>query len=302
MTNKEILTDLSSKVNETILAGEYGGWDDLCVELQLGDSSRSYDGIVIWGEENDSNEKFFSVSLRKGLTVDDPGTEILSRFSNSNSMEDLENTIMDTLISVDRRQSHPISQDREAEMDRFLRINGRAFSFDEVARALGLYVSSESKTVQVELCQRVDSGILVAKGSFFDHDDYPGIDLELQLPSEKDSMPVLISRTEQPHPEGEPHSLRTYGYTREDEYFMFFDSDIRPDDEVDVDMKAPVLTVSGNIYRPVEVFSENCYIQYKGYSERDMMKDSLDNKIRSTSISSTAESSSSHKKIDSPTR
>lgn len=280
MNNKEIVNDLTNRVSNEMLYGFHSTWEDFCVEMRIRDPARPFDGIVVWGETNDNGDKFFSVSLRKGLRDNDPGTEIVKRFSDSFSTEDLEKAVIDVLLASELNRSNQPVPEKEELRDRFLRINGQEFSFDEVARALGLDVSPELEPVQVALCQRVDSGVLVAKGSFFDHDDYPGIDLELQLPAEQDSMPIMISRTEQPRLEGESHNLRTFGYSRENEYFMFFDSDLRPDAEVDQEPRDQALTVSGDRWRSVEVFAENPYIEYKGYSA-PALKESLESKIQS---------------------
>lgn len=149
-------------------------------------------------------------------------------------------------------------------MDRFIRVNGRDFSFEEVAKALGLEVASHLDPVQVHLCQRVDDGILVAKGAFFDKDDYPGIDLELELPAEKDSLPVMISRCEQPRADGEARGLRNFCYSRADEYFMYFDVDTRADDVVDKEGVEATLVLSGSRSADVDVYEENSFIKYKG--------------------------------------
>lgn len=184
---------------------------------------------------------------------------------------------------------------KKEAMNRFLRINGQEFSFDDVVKALGIEVSPNIQPVQVELCQRVDSGVLVAKGAYFDQDDYPGIDVELHLPAEKDSIPIMVSRTEQPQPDGEDHALRTFGYDRNNEYFMYFDTDLRPDAQVDEQMLRPSLTVAGNPGLDVDVMADNPYVNYKGYSSLVSQKEGLDSKIHAASSRSLQDQSYSDK-------
>lgn len=164
-------------------------------------------------------------------------------------------------------------------MDRFLKINGAVFSFEQVAKALGLQLSA-NESVKIDLCQRVNGGILVAQGAPFDNDDYPGLDVFMELPPEKGSFPVMITRTEQPRPEEEVHSVRTYAYSRSDEYFMYFDVDTRSDEEVDKDFSIPQVVVSGGPHYPVEVVSENSYFRYCGKLAPITRKASLDEKIQ----------------------
>ena len=295
MNNKEIVSNLINKVQDTLTASEHATWEDLCVEMEIRDDSRPYDGIVVWGEEDDFGVKYYSVSLRKGYSETDLGTEIVKCFSDYFSLESLEKAVIDALLAAEMNHNNSISPKKETQNDRFLRINGKEFSFDKVAEALGLNPSPNREPVQVELCQRVDSGVLVAKGSFFDHDNYPGIDLELQLPPEKDTLPIMISRTEQPRPEGEEHPIRTYGYSRDDEYFMFFDSDLRSDAQVDEKPISPAITISGNRDYSVDVSCENPYVNYKGYSAPSLAN-SLEARIQSAA-SRSAENHSPEKDL-----
>lgn len=149
-------------------------------------------------------------------------------------------------------------------MDRFIRVNGKEFSFEEVAKALGFEVAPHLDPVQVHLCQQIEDGVLVAKGAFFDKDDYPGMDVELELPEEKDSMPVIISRTEQPRLDTEERGVRTFCYNRENEYFMYFDVDTRTDDEVDKEIDVPSVVLSGSRLAEVDVYEENTFVRYRG--------------------------------------
>lgn len=156
-------------------------------------------------------------------------------------------------------------------MDRFIRVNGKEFSFEEVANALGVECDPQREPVQVHLCQRVNDGVLVAKGAFFDNDDYPAIDLELELPAEKDSMPVMIFKTEQPrvaggYSDGYP-GVRSFVYNRDGEYFMYSDVDSRADVVVDRDGMEQRVMVSGSPTCDVEVYQENSWARFMGQKD-----------------------------------
>lgn len=151
--------------------------------------------------------------------------------------------------------------------DRFIRINGKDFSLDDVAKALGIQPEND-KPLEVDLCQRIDAGVLVARGSNIGGDEYPGIDVELELPKEKDSLPVMLSRTEQPRPDGDVQNVRTFCFSRLDEYFMYFDADLRSDKEVDELAIPPHLCVAGNPgFNPV-ITADNRYVDFEGSTER----------------------------------
>lgn len=156
-------------------------------------------------------------------------------------------------------------------MNRFIRINGKDYSFDEVAKALGIKCDPQREPIQLHLCQRVDDGILVAKGAFFDNDDYPAMDLELELPAEKDSMPVIISKTEQPRVDGGYsdgyQGVRNFVYNRDGEYFMYSDVDSRADEIVDRDGMEQRVMVSGSPVCDAEVYQENHYVRMMGRKE-----------------------------------
>lgn len=172
----------------------------------------------------------------------------------------------------------PLAEDTPVP-NRFLRINGENYSLDTVVRALGVFIP-ENESVQVSLCQRVDAGILVAKGAALDQDDYPGIDVELELSADKDSIPIMISRTEQPRPVEEEHALRTFCYDRTDEYFMCFDVDVRPDREVEEHYFPPELIVSGSPDNCVVVSCENQYVDFQGVQNVTPKKESLQTLIQ----------------------
>ena len=145
-------------------------------------------------------------------------------------------------------------------MENFLRINGHKFSFEEVAEKLG-FVNLD--VTSVALCQKVPAGTLIATASGGKNDPYPCIDLELELPDDAQSCPIILAHVEQPMDE-ENSSVRTYLYSRGDSYIARMDADTRPDDEEELNPYVPEIIISGEPGYEVEVFSENPYVCYRG--------------------------------------
>lgn len=148
--------------------------------------------------------------------------------------------------------------------NRFVRIDGREYSFAEIAQRLHPDDPSITSNPEIQLCQRVKDGILVSHCSYTEHDNFPFMDVELELPEEKESLPVLISHTEQPDESVDDPHLRTFCYDRTDEYFMSFDTDTRSDAEVDKTPSQTSLVVSGNPWNEIKVFTENQYVSFEG--------------------------------------
>ena len=165
-------------------------------------------------------------------------------------------------------------------MNRFIRINGKEFSFEEVAKALGVECDPQREPVQLHLCQRIDEGVLVAKGAFFDKDSYPAIDLDLELPAEKDSMSVPIFKVEQPRVDGAYsdgyQGVRSFVYNRDGEYFMYSNVDSRADEIVDRDGMEQWVMVSGSPRCDVEVYQENYFVRMMGRRDFDYTVASLE--------------------------
>lgn len=159
--------------------------------------------------------------------------------------------------------------------NRFIRVNGQDFSFDEIAKALGVGIQDGKTDHTIQLCQRVNAGVLTAEASP-EGDNYPGIDVELQLPQELETAPILISRTEQPMLEEGPEALRTYCYSRYDEYFAYFDADTRPDKEVDNLTFPPSLAVSGGTFYDVEVTAEDPHVKFNAFHPRRYRRETPD--------------------------
>lgn len=225
-------------------------------------ASVSIDG---WRTEDD-NEQGFVIAR---VILSKHGDVLVDYHDNIARMDDLAQEYIQDAISqlkeffVEHQAALQQKTATPNSLDRFILINGQAFSFEAVAQALGLNVDSATKPVEMHLCQRIPDGVLVAKSEYCGGDDYPGIDIELELPAEKDTLPILISRTEQPREEGEICAVRTFGYDRENEYFVHFDTDTRPDAVLDeAELQSPQVVVSGERHLPVEVIAENPFVSF----------------------------------------
>ena len=139
-----------------------------------------------------------------------------------------------------------------------LSINGKVFSLEDVCRALG---ADPGAAPVVSLCIGVKAGVL--KSSLCNEDpSYPGIRTELALPPEAESADIMLTVTEQPRSDDKHEPVRTFGYNRDDEYFLYFDADTRPDREVEDDLRRPSVTIGGNPQTPTDVYQENNLVCY----------------------------------------
>ena len=151
-----------------------------------------------------------------------------------------------------------------ARFKQYIEIGGKKFTPEEVGRALGL-TPENGESFQLSLCQDTPSGVIRALCIDFGG-DHPGIDMEFQAGEEKDSAPILVSRTEQsPDADG---AVRTFGYGRDGDYFMFFDADIRSGKEVEAHAIAPSITISGNPGMSVDVEAENPYVKFHEFTHQ----------------------------------
>ena len=151
----------------------------------------------------------------------------------------------------------------QAPAERFLRIGDHIFPLDELHERLGVPKSDE-----IYLCQKVPAGTLRACVSGCEGDPYPGIDVDLVLPVD-DTLPNLLSRSEQPVVTDEETPVRTFLYDR-DTYIAYADADIRSDKEWENNPRQAKIMVSGDNGCPeatIHVYSENPYVKYMGQEE-----------------------------------
>lgn len=256
MTFEEVYQEALSKTMAAVSSAQTlrESFSDVCVEVPLGPLSHN-DMVVIWGEENDNNEKFYSFSVYS-TTPDGQQDKLLRKtFSADMSSEAFRQGIFDLMSMYKnfKREGHARSTASMHEGDCGISLNGKVFSLEEVCRALGVDPCAQPN---VSLCIGVKAGVL--KSSLCNEDpDYPGIRTELALPPEAESVDIMLTITEQPRSEDEHEPVRTFGYNRDDEYFLYFDADTRPDREVEDALRRPSVTIGGNPNLPADVYQEN---------------------------------------------
>lgn len=261
MTFEEVYQEALSKTMAAISSAQAlrESFGDVCVEVPLGPLSHN-DMVVIWGEENDKNEKFYSFSVYSTTPDGQQDKQLCKTFSEDMSTEAFRQSIID-LMSMYKNfkcEDHARSTAAMHEGDCGISLYGKVFTLEEVCRAMGI---TPGPTPDVSLCIGVKAGVL--KSSLCNEDpDYPGIRTELALPPEADSVDIMLTVTEQPRSEDEHEPVRTFGYNRDDEYFLYFDADTRPDREVEDDLRRPSVTVGGNPQLPADVYQENNMVRY----------------------------------------
>lgn len=234
-------------------------FSDVCVEVPLGPLSHN-DMVVIWGEENAKMEKFYSFSVYTTTPDGQQGKLLRKTFSTDMSTKAFRQGIFDLMSMYKdlKREDYARSTAAMHEGDCGISLNGKVFTLEEVCRAMGIDPGVQPN---VSLCIGVGAGVL--KSSLCTEDpDYPGIRTELALPPEADSVDIMLTVTEQPRSEDEHEPVRTFGYNRDDEYFLYFDADTRPDREVENDLRRPSVTVGGNPQLPADVYQENNMVRY----------------------------------------
>ena len=261
MTFEEVYQEALSKIIGAVSSAQTLQEDfiDVCVEVPLGPLSHN-DMVVIWGEDNGEEDKFYSLSVYSTTPDGLQDQQLLQTFSENMSNDSIRESLFDLLTrykSLCREEpAHPTSTLCEGACG--ISLNGKVFTLEEVCRALGVEPGSRP---DVSLCIGVKAGVL--KSSLCNEDpSFPGIRTELTLPPEADSVDIMLTVTEQPHSENASDTVRTYGYNRDDEYFLYFDADIRPDREVENNMPRPSVTVGGNPQLPTDVYQENNLVCY----------------------------------------
>ena len=261
MTFEEVYQEALSKTMAAISSAQAlrESFGDVCVEVPLGPLSHN-DMVVIWGEENEKNEKFYSFSVYSTTPDGQQDKQLCKTFSEDMSTEAFRQSIIDLMSMYKnfKREDHARSTAAMHEGDCGISLYGKVFTLEEVCRAMGI---TPGPTPDVSLCIGVKAGVL--KSSLCNEDpDYPGIRTELALPPEADSVDIMLTVTEQPRSEDEHEPVRTFGYNRDDEYFLYFDADTRPDRELEDDLRRPSVTVGGNPQLPADVYQENNMVRY----------------------------------------
>lgn len=97
---KEIAEDAVNEMENALRDGFAPTFVDNCIELPFSDGFLPGYALVVWGEENDNEEKFFSVSVCK-YKDGEAGESVVALFTDTASFDDLENGIFVALSRVD---------------------------------------------------------------------------------------------------------------------------------------------------------------------------------------------------------
>lgn len=150
--------------------------------------------------------------------------------------------------------------DIQQHAERFLQVGDRTIPLNEVLKKFGAEQGEE-----LYLCQRTPAGVMRACVSACEGDPYPGIDVDLVVPL-NDTLPILLSRSEQPIRDGVDCPVRTFLYNR-DTYIAYADADTRSDDAFETDPHQTQIVISGDSGSPeqtVHAYSENPYVKFMG--------------------------------------
>ena len=102
----EVMQNLQNKLTDILQDGEYGQFIDVCVEVPLSYSS-AHPGhtLVVWGEDNDADDKFYSLTVYKANEKNEPtGDPVpgMQIFSDSDSFKDLKAAMFELLERFDK--------------------------------------------------------------------------------------------------------------------------------------------------------------------------------------------------------
>lgn len=102
--HQEVLDALKNGLKNTLQDGEYGQFIDVCAEVPLAYSDKPNHVLVAWGEENDEDDKFFSLAIQKtdgnGRCEDQvPGMQV---FSDSEDLSELAPLVHKLLTDFDK--------------------------------------------------------------------------------------------------------------------------------------------------------------------------------------------------------
>lgn len=118
MSNEEIFSTIADELQSAIADGNYGAWDDLCVEYSIEDPFRPGYVIVVWGKELDTKRtnmpehlsRYYSVSIHTADQEGHPDEKLLTTYSESADFYDLENAVYAALRELDlKRHAHTLA-------------------------------------------------------------------------------------------------------------------------------------------------------------------------------------------------
>lgn len=107
LSPEEIFDEIANLLETEIRNGEAASFIDVCAELPINQSKHL---LVIWGEENDIDDKFYSVSI---YTTDRDGhqkEQLINTFSDSEDLNDLKKTVLEVLNQFEAKLARESEQ------------------------------------------------------------------------------------------------------------------------------------------------------------------------------------------------
>lgn len=106
-------------------------WDDTVYCYDLTGESLGY-SVVIWGEGNPGNNACFSINIRKTDKLDEPGSEVPTRYTADSNVISLRDGIKNALDAFVRK-THPETKNNTKRKNKY-RKGGHILTLDELAR------------------------------------------------------------------------------------------------------------------------------------------------------------------------
>lgn len=103
MNKQEIFDELNNELQNILKDGEYGRFIDVCAEVPLESKNNKEYALRVWGEENDEDDRLFSVSIYDTNNFE----ELFEVYSDSESIDDLKDSVFKVL---ERYESEVLQQ------------------------------------------------------------------------------------------------------------------------------------------------------------------------------------------------
>jgi len=99
-----LLHSITCKIEEELRSTPNGQFIDVCAEAPFPQSFYPGHSLVVWGEENDADDKFYSVTIYKNNSGEYPDEPFTSTMSDNDNLADLKGVIADLLIRFDEKK------------------------------------------------------------------------------------------------------------------------------------------------------------------------------------------------------
>lgn len=108
LSHEDAYSEIASRLELELQSGEAATFLDICAELPLNQKKHL---LVVWGEENDVDDKFYSVSIYATDHDGHQAEQLISAFSDSESFEDLKKTVLEVLDQFEAKLARETEQE-----------------------------------------------------------------------------------------------------------------------------------------------------------------------------------------------